>query len=228
MVCFCRRRSARSRRSRRSQEECRVATVPTHPAEGTHYSLLMVTSFFFAYFNAWSFFLYTGVAMERWRAAAPKDDSLTKEDPPPSYSELFPNYAPVPQRSTDSNWIIRAHTRAHNSCMDKRERSSDLASRDDPTTGGGEKIRANWFDEIFLTNDSFFFPPPPTPFPNSLVRFFLKVFFHNKCKEFNYVYYAFSASSRWAQGPSAAVVTRAPITCQKKPILSRSWADPET
>ena len=46
------------------------------------------------------------VAMERWRVALPPEEApATKavEDPPPSYSELFPDYAAVPQQSTDSN-----------------------------------------------------------------------------------------------------------------------------
>lgn len=45
------------------------------------------------------------VALERWRVPLNDEAPATKaaEDPPPSYSELFPDYAAVPQQSTDSN-----------------------------------------------------------------------------------------------------------------------------
>ena len=43
------------------------------------------------------------MAMERWRDTTDGDEAPTKEDPPPSYSELFPNYSAVPQQAVDSN-----------------------------------------------------------------------------------------------------------------------------
>lgn len=80
MVCFCRRRKARLRRAR-NQDDCQVVStlpIPHHAGE---------------------------VPLERWRVPHHDETPATKavEDPPPSYSELFPDYAAVPQQSTDSN-----------------------------------------------------------------------------------------------------------------------------
>ncbi|KAI9562087.1 hypothetical protein GHT06_013052 [Daphnia sinensis] len=80
MVCFCRRRKARLRRAR-NQDDCQVVStlpIPHHAGE---------------------------VPLERWRVPHHDETQATKavEDPPPSYSELFPDYAAVPQQSTDSN-----------------------------------------------------------------------------------------------------------------------------
>lgn len=104
MICFCRRRKARLRRAR-TQEECQVVStlpIPHHAGEGNpphfkHPHLLM------------DIVMVTGqhrlVPLERWRVPLHEEAPATKaaEDPPPSYSELFPDYAAVPQQSTDSN-----------------------------------------------------------------------------------------------------------------------------
>ena len=70
-----------------------------------HINIIQITWIFLWQLPCCHFFI---VALERWRVPLHDEAPATKaaEDPPPSYSELFPDYAAVPQQSTDSNWRL--------------------------------------------------------------------------------------------------------------------------